>query len=288
MKKFFGVFTVGLLCAVSTSPLYAMLDPEIIQVKEERGIGILPQQTTGAASLHKEGFEGEGVKVAIIDQAFYAKYSQRLDHLIDPIAYSENLIFNYDDVECGLNTLFVRKQRAQASLNTEENSEKREILENKIKLLEKRISIKQKHDFIFEKERKAHGSMVMACVPLIARKARLFPIDLDRLDTLPDYYSRISYAIREAIKHKANIISMSFNPAFNVTDELVEACKEARLKNIPIIFSAGNDSLENIPLFTNEKLIKKDVKTSFISKSMVGELYDRLDGQGIWFAGALE
>lgn len=105
MKKYFGVLVGALLSSVS---LQAMsdhtCDPDHIFEMGKGGKATLPQRTTRADLLHKEGIDGrckdgKQLVVAIIDMGFYHKFTDSLTEkgVIHPAAFLENFINETDE-----------------------------------------------------------------------------------------------------------------------------------------------------------------------------------------------
>lgn len=292
MKKLFGVFTVGLLCAVSSFPLYAgKLDPNVIFEDQERGRATLPQQTTKAATLHKEGLEGQGLKAAIIDEQFSTDFIENSKDYVDPVALSEGFI--YDPAE-KLEQVNVIHQRylinALRRLSCKTDEEKLEI-EKKIENIQNTINKKLRYTNLFNETKLSflHGTMVAEVFRLIAPKAQFLPIESSpygpnkNLDMLSPA-SQAAYGIRKAVQHGAHVINISFTIEEN-NDEIVKACQEAHQAGIPIIIGAGNDSKKDFPIFIDEEIDP-------IDGTIIGTgwmyVWNKLKGKGIYFAGALK
>lgn len=278
MKKLFGVFTVGLLCAVSNFPLYAgKLDPQVIFEEEKRGLATCPEKTTKAAALHEEGIKGQGLKAAIIDQGFFPDYTEELRDLIDPVAFSENLIYHSTE-ECksfNIHTLLCLTDRLKNQVSID-NAQKIKKYENII----------NRKCFNLDENTNSHGSMVMETLHLIAPESKFLPIDIHSYGPNRGRVSDdlVAYGIRKAIEYGADVINMSILIT-NYSDQIVEACQEARRKDIPIIFSAGNDSQKNFPVFLYEDGYQD---TNTLKNNYKIDLFDALQGKGVWFAGALK
>lgn len=119
----------------------------------------------------------------------------------------------------------------------------------------------------------SHGSAVLEALHQTAPKVRFLPIDLQfqlMTDLEDSNISTFDKAIEKAIEYNADVINISSFMAF--TPELVQVCKKAVEKGIPIITAAGNES-------TKGALVHLDQDGQ--------DLYNALDGEGMRFVGGV-
>lgn len=265
----------------------------IFEIQKNRK-STLSRRTTNAAFLQNEGIKGEvknGRKLvaAVIDMHFYPEYTNVLKKAgaIHPAAFSEHLIFDPDEklesvslTELDSKIFNLEHLVAHSQKEWENNQEKASQL--------KELMVrKQKYNAFFKPGQKdSHGSAVMEAINLMAPKAQILPIDLLGITREMDNMTvseRLAFAIRKAIKHKVDVINLSLG--FKLTDDIVKACKEATSQGIAIITAAGNSSIKGLPFRLDE--IWDRAKSAFV-KNPKQELFEKLQGKGIRFVGAVK
>lgn len=288
MKKFFGALTISLVCTVSEVPVYAgKLDPKVIFEEQDCGTAILPQQTTKATSLHKEGLEGQGLKAAILDSDFSLDFTEKFKNHIDPAVFSEKLIFDPADKEKVKN---VWSDNLKGRIDLLKDQVRRQDVPRDHKFKERIASIEQRIENLeyllrsryTYSSKMSHGPMVMETLHLVAPKVQFFPVELGE-GAQQGASLEIARGIRKAIQGKVDVINISITMG-NYTSEVLEACQEAHLKDIPIIWSAGNSSREGFPAFSDEDRIWE---TKIENYNYNNKLFNALQGEGMWFAGAV-
>jgi len=328
MKKWLSVFTGGLLCATiySSSSLYAMLleelpkdnasfrnhkfPPERIFCKREDGqVVTLPQFTTGAHALQKEGINGKGLVAAIIDYDMFPGHIMD-NGVIHPEAISQGFIWAPDDklalivskiqdLKAKFNKEFEEAQKGYGTKGrspAEREASNRRLFESineerglyrQAELYKEQFPQFYTNEFFLNLSASTHGSGVMDALHLIAPGATLVPIDYKKLhmNMKLSYSEAYAYAIREAIKFKPDVINICVDFSGNAP-EITKACQEAVDAGIAIIIAAGNASSKETPLpYFVDEYTGKDSK--FYCTSMKLGIAEQLKGKGICFAGAV-
>lgn len=291
MKKFLNIFKSALiyvgasLFSLHASHNHVFNCDEIFEIRRDGSKATRAVHTTRAHLLHREGIKGKGLLAAVIDSSFHPKYTDilRRKGLIHPAAFSENLIFDPDDNLENVDADALNSQRFNLryfAAKTTENTAKIKKLDN---LWYKKI----RYDAAFKSTGGTHGSGVMEALHQIAPEAQLLPIDTvvsSDPDITWDGDTASARAIRKAIQYGANVINIS-SQFSKLSPELLEACKEATRRGIVLIISAGNDSCSLLNYFLDEMW---DQVKNVIARNPKQDLFDKLGGKGIRFAGALE
>jgi hypothetical protein len=307
--QFFRLLSCLGLLLLSESALWGknyVHDPSYIFEAHPSGSrAVNPSRATKAAFVHLDGVKGQlkngsPLKAAIIDSSFNPNYTKLLadkgvihpDALQpgNPYCLAPNENFNESSVYYNRNSE-LNSQQWFAGSQEERNQIQRQI--DQLKPLldaenEKNAILRVRkdwYDLFTIKDASSHGSGVMEALHLVAPKAQLLPIDTLVFDD--DLYLSASHkltkAIRAAIAHRVNVINMSFKLS-SLNQEGMEAIADAVRQGIAIFIAAGNDS--------NQDLIHRihdmwdTVKGMFV-KSNEQKLFERLQGKGILFAGAL-
>lgn len=303
------LFCLGVLFLSSAPPLWSknhIHDPSyIFEVHPSGNRAVNPSRATRAALLHLNGVKGQlkngtPLKAAIIDSSFNPNYTKLLADkgVIHPdalqpgnsycLAPNEN--FNESKVYYNRNSeLYLQKWSAGSQ-------EEQDIIQRQIDQLTPLLDAENKkneilrirkgwYDLFTKKGAGNHGSGVMEALHLIAPKVQLLPIDtlIFERDPLLNAPYKLAKAIRAAIAHRVNAINISFKLS-DLNQECMEGMADAVRQGIVIFIAAGNDSTPGI-IFRICK-VWNSVKGIFV-KSNEQKLFEKLQGKGILFAGAL-
>ncbi|MBX9786183.1 MAG: S8 family serine peptidase [Alphaproteobacteria bacterium] len=281
-------------------------DPSYIFEPHPSGsYAVNPRRATNAAFLHLDEVKGRlkngtPLKAAIIDSSFNPNYTKLLadEGVIHPDAlqpgnpyclapnenFNESTIYNDRNNELILQKWFsgsqkernrIQRQIDQLQPLLDAENKKNEILRVR----------KCWYDLFTIKDAGTHGSGVMEALHFVAPKVQLLPIDTLVFDN--DLYlnasQKLTKAIRAAIAHQVNVINMSFSLS-SLNQEGMEAIADAVRQGIAIFIAAGNDSSQGFIHRIHDMWDK--VKGMFV-KSNEQKLFERVQGKGILFAGAL-
>lgn len=193
-----------------------------------------------------------------------------------------------------------------------------ELDQKEIERLEALIKKKNTFDALFKSDDKhlpldGHGSLVVEALLAVAPEVIVLPIDIHRHG--PRGHISEPDAIRTALQHNVDAINISLsfeypknwrkNPLEKVEEpvyikEMIKACQLAQLKDVPIIYSAGNESLtfyklkKHSPnfiefhdcLFRRIEHIDNQSYVHSPTESAIMTVFKALNGKGIWFAAA--
>lgn len=243
---------------------------------------------TKAAVLHPLGYQGAGIKIAVIEKEFdpealleYAKKGR-----MDKDALKLNNLPTHDLQNIRLQTLDTQDlihKRTEAGLqilHAQNDAEKKKCQET-YDDVERLIQLKKSYDKTRGKD--SHGYPVLEACHRTAPGATLLPIDKEQLLT-PEHRSIEKYikAVQIAIEQGAHVITMSLGfPGWNDHDlELLgKAFEAARKKDIAFFIASGNGSdAAKIDRFTR--------RPTGNGKSEIAYIAERLNYKGFCPVGA--
>jgi len=297
MKRFMKIISGALLYLTVFGSTFlvaknSVFNPEAIFETKKGGKTTVSRRTTKAEGLQSKGIQGQlksgkRLTAAVIDMNFLPEYTKKLHDKgqIHPAALKDSLILHPDehlekesmkDLKSQINLLRTQAKKNPA-LKTENN---KSIIKLKNTLARKI----QYNDIYKDSATGTHGSAVMETINLMVPKAQFLPIDINVGDWFDmDHSSRIAWSILKAIECDADVINISLS-RFEITDEIVQACKEASSWGIAIILAAGNESIKGQHLTFNQIW----GQFNLIIKNPVYDLFKKINGKGIRFAGAVK